>query len=213
MLMLIKNKKTNYIYMAILLLSSFLLISYLISSTANADTTPADPAAGSTIDQRIEQRKRERNLAYDEKETNRLTSRCVQGQNNLRRLVDPKTRMLERRDQAYANVSAKTWIAVGSIRLAKIDTFNLERLRLKFDEELVEYRKLSNNYKLALEDSIQMNCGSDIIGFMSVLETLRIYDQQLANLARKMRQTASVQLREELNAANRELQPRSVEED
>jgi hypothetical protein len=213
MLMLIKNKKTNYIYATVLVLLAILLISQLISNQVNADTTPADPAAGSTIDQRIEQRKRERNLAYDERETKRLTDRCVQGQNNLRRLVDPKTKMLERRDQTYSSVSAKTWIAVGSIRLAKIDTFNLERLRLKFDEELVEFRKLSNNYKLSLEDAVQMNCGADIIGFMSVVETLRIYDQQLSNQARKMRQTVNIQLREELNAANRELQPRAVEED
>src|SRR3954466_15004433 len=94
---------------------------------AAADTPPAAAPAGSTLEQRVAQRKAERRVALGETDLQRQISTCVNAQGKLRLIQTNDAAMFSNRLSAYYAIDAKLWIVIGQIRLAHKDTFQLEK--------------------------------------------------------------------------------------
>lgn len=148
-------------------------------SMAAADTPPAPAPAGSTLDQRVAQRKAERGTALSANDQQRLVSTCVNAQAKLRSIETDEVPMLDNRTKVYGSIDAKLWIVTGQLKLANQDTFNLEKQRLTLLDKTNNFQSLAANYKQALDDSLVINCQADPNGFKALLDTARIYHDQL----------------------------------
>jgi hypothetical protein len=87
--------------------------------------------------------------------------------------------MLDKRTQVYGSIDAKLWIVTGQLKLAKQDTFQLEKQRLTLLDKTNNFQTLATNYKQTLDDSLVINCQADPNGFKALVDTARIYHDQL----------------------------------
>lgn len=180
--------------------AAFMLGIMVFVTQARTDAKPADPKPGSSLDERITQRKKEQSLKLDEKIVNRLEKRCARVQSKLRELQNPRMDVLANRQRTYEAISAKTWLGLGSIKLTGEDVFNLKRHALKLDDQIEAFQNNADNHNQVIRDVLQMNCAADVKGFMSLVETARQYDQQLHNQSLKIREIINVNIREEFDA-------------
>lgn len=146
---------------------------------AAADSPPAPAPAGSSIEQRIAQRKTERGTALSDQDQKRVIGTCVSAQTKIRSIETKEVPMLDNRTQVYGSIDAKLWIVTGQLKLAKQDTFQLEKERLTLLDKTNNFQTLASNYKQALDDSLVINCQADPNGFKALLDTARIYHDQL----------------------------------
>jgi hypothetical protein len=144
-----------------------------------ADTPPAPAPAGSTLDQRVAQRKAERGTALSDIDQKRLINTCVGAQTKIRTIETGEVPMLDKRTQVYGSIDAKLWIVTGQLKLAKQDTFQLEKQRLTLLDKTNNFQTLATNYKQTLDDSLVINCQADPNGFKALVDTARIYHDQL----------------------------------
>jgi hypothetical protein len=149
------------------------------SGLAAADTPPSPAPAGSTLEQRTAQRKTERGTALSNNDQQRLVSTCRSAQTKIRTIQTAEVPMLDNRSQVYGSIDAKLWIVTGQLKLAKQDTFQLEKLRLALLAKSDNFQTAATNYKQALDDSLVINCQADPNGFKALLDTARIYNDQL----------------------------------
>jgi hypothetical protein len=149
------------------------------SGLAAADTPPAPAAAGSTLEQRIAQRKAERGTALSTIDQKRVISTCRAAQTKIRAVQTAEVSMLDNRSQVYGAIDAKLWIVTGQLKLAKQDTFQLEKQRLILLDKSNNFQTVATNYKQALDDSLLINCQADPNGFKALVDTARIYNDQL----------------------------------
>lgn len=146
---------------------------------AAADTPPAPAPAGSTLEQRIAQRKAERGTTLSENDQKRLISTCRGAQTKIRAIQTSEVAMLDNRSKVYGSIDAKLWIVVGQLKLAGQDTFQLEKQRLTLFDKSNAFQTIATNYKQALDDSLLINCQADPNGFKALVDTARIYNDQL----------------------------------
>ncbi len=151
----------------------------LLSATVMAQIPPAPPAAGSTIEQRLAQRKAERKIQLIDKDQKRLVSLCKAAQEKSRSTQRATTATVDKRKSTYRLIDGKLWIINGQLKLAGKDTFNLEKARAELDAKVAAFIVTASIYQQALDDMVLMNCQADPVGFKSMLETARIYYTQL----------------------------------
>lgn len=155
-----------------------------IPLTAVAQTPPALTPAASSFDQRLAQRKAERNITLDEKTQKRLESACVNAQNKVRALQHKTTAALDKRAKVYRQMDAKLWIITGKLKLAEKDTFNLEKQRSTLAKKSEEFEATSKQYQQVLDDIVVVNCKADPAGFKALVDTARLYRVQLREQAK-----------------------------
>lgn len=146
-----------------------------------ATAAPADPPAGSSFDQRLAQRKAERAIKLDDKDQKRLTQQCTGAQGTIRTWYQAVSASINDRNQTYHRVDAKLWVIIGRLKLANKDTFKLEKQRSKFAANINDFQATAANFTQTLDDVQVVNCEADIIGFKALLETARLYYQQVVD--------------------------------
>lgn len=156
---------------------AFMLVGGL-SVTAVA-APPAPAPAGSTLEQRIAQRKAEQGTALSEKDTQRLTGTCTAAQSKLRLQQSDEVTLLENRAAVYGSIDAQLWITIGQLKLASQDTFQLEKQRQTLADKTADFQARTTDYLQALDDSLLINCKADPGGFKALLDTARLYQDQL----------------------------------
>ena len=177
----------------------------LATTSIKADGEPEDPPAGSSLEERVEQRSNEQSVQLEDREISRLEGRCSEVQSNIRQLQNQKISMLNNRDEVYERISGKTWLALGTIRLNNIDTFNLQQHATTLDEEIEEFRRYSSLYNQAIRDTLDMNCSADVEAFVAMIKTARLYDRSLLDTADNIRNIINNDVREELEALTEEV--------
>ncbi len=173
------EKIINKSFIPILLIASVLSLVLLTSSNASAITQPKDSKPGSTLKQRIQQRKQERGIKLSEPEQLRLEGSCKISQTNIRDVRDSYVPIADKRSKAYNQVDAKLWVIIGGLKYMEYDTFDLERQRSQLLEKINHYEKLYDQFNEALDDAVNINCKADAVGFKSLIETARIYNVQI----------------------------------
>lgn len=148
---------------------------------AEAASPPADAKPGSTLQQRIAQRKQERQIKLDKNDTVRLQAQCTAAQGRIRTMGDSYTTATENRDKVYRGIDAKIWIIIGSLKLINKDTYRLEQQRVELAKKIKAFDNQSAQFRQALGDITAMNCAADPTGFTALLETARLYNVQIRN--------------------------------
>jgi len=180
---------------------------------AVAQTPPAAPPPGGTFAQRLEQRKRERNVQMIEKDQKRLAQRCVAIQGDVREIQQKATPIVNNRAKVYQRIDAKLWVTIGQLKLADRDTFDLEKERGGFTERAAAFQVTAANYLQTLDDMIVINCQADIVGFKALLDTARLYQGQVRTQSADIRSYVIDTIKPTLADHATALQPRQSTED
>lgn len=157
----------------------FVFTASSLGSYVSAASNPANTPPGSSLQQRITQRKAERQLKLDDLTKSRLESQCVYAQGKLRTLTDSYSTSSNNRDGVYRSIDAKLWIIIGSLKLINKDTFKLEQQRQEYLKRVQAFENQSTQFQQAINDILAMNCKADPVGFKALLETARLYNAQI----------------------------------
>ena len=150
-----------------------------LASQVGAQTTPSPTKSGSSLEQRIKQRKAERKIKLDLDNTERIQGTCVNTQTIIRQLRDQYVEVAKNRSDVYRRADAKLWVTIGSLKFIDKDTFKLEQQRLSFVKQVNAFEASVNEFRQSLDDMTAMNCKADANGFMSLLETARLYNTRI----------------------------------
>jgi hypothetical protein len=183
------RKKTDRIVQLQASLLALLLAICGISAFPVAVTAQAPPGptpTDSSFDQRLAQRKAERNVALDEKTQRRLVTVCTNAQAKVRALQQKTTPALDNRTKVYQQMDAKLWIMIGKLKLAENDTFSLEKQRAALVQKSNEFQATAKSYQQALDDLLVVNCRADQAGFKALVDTARLYRAQLRQQAKSI---------------------------
>ncbi len=153
----------------------------LVGSTAGtvASSPPAAPPPGGTLAQRIDQRKSERATTLNDEDLQRVTQTCVSAQGKTRLIQRDTISMLDNHSKVYKKIDARLWVTIGQLKLAGQDTFQLEKQRLALTDKVAGFQSTATNYAQVLDDTLVINCQADPNGFQALLDTARIYHDQL----------------------------------
>ena len=194
-----------------LLLVLLVLASASLTPYAYAVSQPASPPAGSDFDARLKQRKAEREIKLDDKDTKRLQQTCSNAQSKIRDLYQKVTPALDERNKAYYRADAKLWVIIGRLKLAGRDTFELEKQRTNFAKQIADFQTTGNDFKQTLDDLQVINCAGDVVGFKALLETAKIYRTQVVNKSNAIRDYAVNDIKKTLTDHTNALQPKTEE--
>lgn len=190
-----------------------ILAAAFIPAKVNSQAAPAATPAGSTFEQRLVQRKAERNLTLDDKTQKRLTAQCVRAQGKVRSLQQQATPALTKRTKVNEQVDAKIWVMIGKLKIAQKDTFNLEKQRIALAEKSAVFQSTSKLYQQTLDDLVVVNCQADTVGFKSLLETARIYRGQLRDQSADIKNYVVNEIKPALSAFAADLQVKPATEE
>ena len=158
---------------------AFVLVIGMTSFTSAQTTAPGNPAAGSSLEQRLRQRKTERAVRLDDQTRRRLETRCVDVQGKLRAMQNGIQALEDKRTNTYRSIDGKLWVTIGRLKIAGKDTFKLEKARSQYNDKTTKFLQTFRYYKQSVDDVIVMNCAADVVGFQAMLDTVRLYHGQL----------------------------------
>jgi hypothetical protein len=158
-----------------------LIVLCLLAGTGlvGAVSPPAPAPAGSTLDQRIAQRKAERGTALSNDDAQRLVSTCAGAQAKLRLIQTGEVAMLQKRTTVYGSIDGKLWVVIGQLKLANQDTFQLIKQRQALADKIAAFQTTAADYKQVIDDALLINCKADPNGFKALVDTARLYHDQL----------------------------------
>ena len=180
-----------------------------ISVPALAATNPATPAAGTSFEKRLAQRKAEQKITLDDKDKARIEQRCESAQTKVRALYQATSNALNSRNEAYYRADAKLWVVIGRLKLADRDTFQLEKQRASFAKQVADFQATTNNFTQVLDDIQVVNCKADPAGFKALVETARIYRKQIVDKSNAIRDFAVNDIKQTLSTQATALQPKT----
>lgn len=154
-------------------------IQFGISSQAFAAAAPTTPPAGSSIDDRIALRKKERPSTMNDKDVKRLISKCIGAQSAITPIQHNNEPIFSNRTTTYTNIDGTLWVAIGRLKLANQDTFGLEKIHNDLVSKIAAFQLTAANMQQTLTDSITMNCQADPAGFRALVDTAQAYYSQL----------------------------------
>lgn len=190
---------------AIAFVACNICILQVTRTSAQAAVPPTAPA-GSSLEQRVAQRKAERPVTLDQRDQQRTITQCTNAQSKIRTLKQQSTTVIDNRVKVYRQIDAKLWIAIGKLKLAGKDTFELEKQRNALAQSVATFQATAQQYQQVLDDAALVNCKSDPAGFRSLLETAREYRKALRSQATQIRETVVNQIKPSLNNFSTELQ-------
>lgn len=162
-----------------LVVFSFSVAVSAFGSYVYAAKSPADTAPGSSLEQRIAQRKKERGIKLNTNSKSRLQSQCTFTQGKLRTISDSYNTSSDSRDKVYRSIDAKLWVIIGSLKLINKDTFKLEQQRTEYAKRIQAFENQSSEFRQSINDIMAMNCKADPVGFMALVGTARLYNAQV----------------------------------
>jgi hypothetical protein len=180
-----------------------------VSGSAHAAANPATPAAGTSFEKRLAQRKAEQKITLEDKDKSRIEQRCESAQSKVRSLYQTTSTALNSRNEAYYRADAKLWVVIGRLKLANRDTFQLEKQRASFAKQIADFQVTTNNFTQVLDDIQVVNCKADPVGFKALVETARIYRKQIVDKSNAIRDFAVNDIKQTLSTHATELQPKT----
>jgi hypothetical protein len=186
------------------------LISFVIPVIAAAQAAPAPPTAGGTLQQRIDQRKKERNITLSKLDQDRLTARCVNVQGSVRQLQRNMTPIVAKRISTYQLIDGYLWVAVGKLKIGGNDTLELEKEHATYAQKVDALQKDFSYFQQSLDDIAVMNCQADLVGFKAMLETARLYLTQIKTEADDLQSYVVNTIKDTLTKQVTALQPQTT---
>lgn len=189
------------------------LLSAFAPVKVSSQAAPASSVPGSTFEQRMAQRKAERNVALDDKSQKRIIAQCVKAQGKVRTLQQKTSPALTNRAKVNQQMDAKLWVMIGKLKIAQKDTFNLEKQRIALAEKAAAFQATSKLYQQTIDDLVVVNCQADPTGFKTLLDTARIYRGQLRDQSTEIRNYVINDIKLALSAFAADLQVKPATEE
>lgn len=196
----------KHIKLSTVLVSSMALAIFVVPSVW---AQPVDTSPGSTLEQRVNQRKAEQKTNLTPKEITKYQSTCVKSQAAVRDLQTSLGPNISKRIDVYNKVDAKLLIITGQLRLAGKDTKNLEAARSEYANKVLSVTNAMNQYRATLDDLVTIDCKTDINGFMALVATTRQYHQSIRQQANDIKVYVESTIKKSLDNHVKELQPKT----
>lgn len=172
---------------------------------------PATPPPGSSFETRLKQRKAEQNIKLEDKDKRRIEQTCEAAQSKVRTMYQSATVALNERNKSYYRADAKLWVVIGRLKLADRDTFQLEKQRTGFAKQITDFQTTGNNFTQTLDDIQVIGCKADPAGFKALVETARVYREQVVAKSNAIRDFAVNDIKQTLTDHSTALQPKTEE--
>lgn len=202
------EKITTKNFLLILFFAGLISLVFLASSVT-AISDPKDTKSGSSLKQRITQRKNERQVKLDQVDRVRLEASCQISQSKIRDLRDQYVPIADRRSKTYNQIDAKLWVVIGGLKYIEFDTFALERQRDQLLKKINNYENLYKMFNEALDDAVNINCKADVVGFKALVETARIYNVKIRDQVNDITTYTNDQVRKTLTSITETLKVRA----
>ncbi|MBW3569213.1 hypothetical protein KY385_03745 [Candidatus Parcubacteria bacterium] len=189
-----------------------IILAVFSGSIVNAQSAPEPTKPGSSLKQRVAQRKAERKIKLDERTTKRLEDSCVRAQTKLRQVRDEYVSIFDKRSEIYRKVDAKLWVAIGSLKYVNKDTFKLEQQRAEFVRQVNGFESTAGEFRQTLDDMVSINCAADVVGFKAFVETARLYNTQIRTRSNGITDHVVNEVKPLLTGHASELRPRASQE-
>lgn len=193
------------------ILSSVLVLTILSATIAIpglVSAAPADAPPGSKIEERVKLRIAEQNLNLSQKDITRYTGKCIGSQAKVREIQSKLGSVSDKRLNTYEAIDAKLWVIIGKLKLADKDTFKLESQRAEYAKKVAVLSNTMNQYKQVIDDTVVINCQSDIKGYMSLVATARLYHEAIRKQTEEIKGYVVNDVKASLQAFASELQPK-----
>jgi hypothetical protein len=153
-------------------------LSVLLAVFAVGCVQPALYAQDTTLAQRLEQYKKDRNI-NTKQETQSIKLRCSVAQAALKNLLVRINTAQSSRQTAYKNISDILANLQKSLNEQAFEISTLKSVTDTYNAKVTVYTGDITVYKQAVEDAIAVNCVEDPHGFRGALETARLYHDKL----------------------------------
>ena len=194
------------------IIAALTIISFAVSVTTTTAIAAASPVAaqpGSSFDQRLVQRKAEQNITLSDNDQKRLITTCTNAQTKIRLHEAAIASKVTTFAATYQRIDARLWAITGQLKLAKQDTFKLEKDRLDLVTKITSSQATAGSYQQAMDDATVVNCQADTIGFKALLETSRFYLKQLRSQSSDIYNYVVNTIKPELSSHVSDLQPKT----
>lgn len=161
---------SRFISSAVMLLAFFAVSFVSPLSVLHAQT--------STLDQRLEQYKKDRAINL-KAETQSLKIRCSVAQASLKNLQTRIVSAQISREIAYKNISDVLVNLQTSLNKQAFEITNLKAVTDTYNTKVTEYKTNIGIYKQAVDDAVTVDCAANPYGFRGALETARLYHDKL----------------------------------
>lgn len=150
-----------------------LVLPVVFALPVAAQQGEAEPSRG-TLDERQQDRRTRVDPKYDASQIEAITTRCLSAQENLSTYSERLNQTLEGRSAIYADVLDLLTNITGQLNSEGIDTEILNIAQIEVETRINEFTGKANLLKLAVEDSIGIDCQNDPQGFKYALEDARL---------------------------------------
>lgn len=192
---------------------SFIFFAFLsFSLNVSAQEAPKATNAGASTEERVAQRKAERNITLDQQKTKRIESTCNDAQTKIRQARNSYVTVFDKRSEVYRKVDAKLWVAIGNLKLINKDTFKLEEKRSEYTRQVNEYEATAKEFQLVIDDIANVNCKADPPGFMALIETARLYNSEIKLRVDGIKDHVVNQIKPELSSHANEIRPKASQQ-
>lgn len=132
---------------------------------------------------------------YKEKRTTKLTAaqeqqlkaKCQGAQVVTQKLVDNAEKVKTLREAQYGKVSSKLTQLVERLKMAKVETAEIEKAVSGFSEQSTAFLTAIDSYKTTLDDLSEMECATDPVAFRAALEEAKTQRVALVKSSQDLR--------------------------
>lgn len=176
---MLKQLTSGHLKTAVGILLAVLMIAVAYPTITAAQSAPAPAAPGSSFEQRLAQRKNERQVKLETRDQVRLQQQCSTAQNKVRAMQQKNSQIFNNRARVAQQMDGRLWILIGKLKLGQKDTFALEKNRATLAEKYAAFQVSAQNYQQVLDDLVLVNCKADPAGFKALLDSAKLYHEQL----------------------------------
>lgn len=155
------------------------LVASLAGQAFSGAVLSAHGEEGSTLADRIAERKAKVQVQLDTAASDRLKAKCKAAQTVLKNMQQRNQNGHNNRKQRYEAISNKLTDIVSKLEKQNVNATELKNVMNQYKQKLAVFQDDFEHYNDALEDAIAMDCASDPAGFKVNLETLRSLRQKL----------------------------------
>jgi hypothetical protein len=151
-----------------------------LAVNASPLATPPDPESSTTLEQRIDQRKKAYKAQLSAAQQQAIKTKCSLAQTTIQDLQTKDTAAATARRETYTDLATQLNDVIGQLKKMGVDTTQLETSQKQFNDAINIYLTDAVAYRTATNDAVVMDCAKDPSGFEANLMALRQLRSQLA---------------------------------
>lgn len=176
---------------------------------ATTQTETRQQAQGTTLQQRLDERKNRLKPTLDNPELAAIAQRCKPAQPLLKKLGDKVRANVPQRQRAYEEVDRRLVSLIEKLEVSGIDTATLKQQQGELNGKITAYKADAAKYHETLDDLTAMDCTADPVAFKASLDDARRLREDLSRQIADIRtyvmdtiKPALVEIRKSLAAGN-----------